>query len=150
MHETGELKNRLRNLNFQSYVFDDVRNKLVSIHCNVRSNVLTVTDENRKRCIFTILPVNVLRSYLNYQGLSSFRKKILPIIQPQKQPIQFRLFEIKCWTTYWCNKLQVYQSNMEELKLCSGSSIYVTYSTIKTSCTFSTWETFIQDKREVK
>ena len=27
------------------------------------SNVLTVTDENRKRCIFPILPVNVLRSY---------------------------------------------------------------------------------------
>ena len=146
MHETGGLKNRLRNLNFQSYVFDDVRKKLVSAHRTVTS----ITEENHKRCTFTILPVNVLRSYLNYQGLSSFRKKNLPIIQPQKQPIQFRLFKIKCWTTYWCNKLQVYQSNMEQLKLCSGSSIYVTYSTKNTSCTFSTWETFIQDKREVK
>ena len=33
-------------LNFQSSVFDDVRNKLFSAHCTVTSNVLTVTDEN--------------------------------------------------------------------------------------------------------
>ena len=44
---------------FQSNVFDDVRNKLVSAHCPVTSNVLTVTDENHKRCVFPILPVNV-------------------------------------------------------------------------------------------
>ena len=37
-------------------VFDDVRNKLVSAHCTVTLNVLTVTDENHKRCIFPILP----------------------------------------------------------------------------------------------
>ena len=38
----------------QSNVFDDVRNKLVSAHCTVTSNVLTVTKENHKRCIFPI------------------------------------------------------------------------------------------------
>ena len=47
---------------FQSNVFEDVRNKLISAHCTVTSNVLTVTDENHKRCIFPILPVNVLQS----------------------------------------------------------------------------------------
>ena len=30
----------------------------------VTSNVLTVTDENHKKCIFQILPVDVPRSYL--------------------------------------------------------------------------------------
>ena len=50
-------------LEFQSYVFDDLRNKLVSAHCTVTSNVLNVTDENHKRCIFPILPVNVQQSY---------------------------------------------------------------------------------------
>ena len=33
-------------------VFDDIRNKFGSAHCIVTSNVLTVTDENDKRCIF--------------------------------------------------------------------------------------------------
>ena len=46
----------------QSYI-----NILVSAHCTVLSNVLTVTDENHKRCIFPILPVNVLRSYLGFK-----------------------------------------------------------------------------------
>ena len=31
----------------------------VSAHCTMTSNVLTETDENHKRCIFPILPVNV-------------------------------------------------------------------------------------------
>ena len=52
-------------LSFQSNVFDDVRNKLVSAHCPVTVNVLTMTDENHKRCIFRILPVNVPRSYMH-------------------------------------------------------------------------------------
>ena len=43
---------------FPSNVFDDDRNK----HCTVTSSVLTVTDENHKRCIFPILLVNVPRS----------------------------------------------------------------------------------------
>ena len=34
---------------FQSFVVDDVRNKLVSAYCIVTSNVLTVTDENHIR-----------------------------------------------------------------------------------------------------
>ena len=54
-------------LEFQSYVFDDVRNKLVSNHCTVASNVLTVTDENHKQCIFPILQVNVPLSYCTWQ-----------------------------------------------------------------------------------
>ena len=37
-----------------TYVFEDVRNKLVTAHCTVTSNVLTVTDENHKRCIFSM------------------------------------------------------------------------------------------------
>ena len=49
-------------LKFQSNVFDDVRNKLISAHCTVTSNVLIETDENNKRCIFPILPVNVTQS----------------------------------------------------------------------------------------
>ena len=54
---------------FQSNIFDDVRNKLVSAHCTVTSNVLTVIDENYKLCIFLILPVNVPRSYYKaYKG----------------------------------------------------------------------------------
>ena len=40
---TRELK---LNLKFQSNVFEDVHNKLVSAHCTVTSNVLIVTDEN--------------------------------------------------------------------------------------------------------
>ena len=54
-------------LEFQSYVFDDVRNKLVSNHCTVASNVLTVTDENHKQYIFPILQVNVPLSYCMWQ-----------------------------------------------------------------------------------
>ena len=41
-------------------VFDDVCNKLVN--CTATLNVLTVTDEIHKRCIFPILTVNVLWS----------------------------------------------------------------------------------------
>ena len=52
-------------LEFQSNVFEDIRNKFVSAHCIVTSNVLTVTNENHKWCIFPILPVNVPRSYFN-------------------------------------------------------------------------------------
>ena len=44
-------------LEFQSNVFDDVRNRFVSAHCIVTSIVLTVTDENHKLCLFPILPV---------------------------------------------------------------------------------------------
>ena len=33
-------------------VFDDVRNKFVSADCIVTSTVLTVTDENHKRCMY--------------------------------------------------------------------------------------------------
>ena len=54
---------------YQFKVFDDVRNKLISSHCTVTLNVLTVTDENHKRCIFQILLVNVPSSYNdNHQG----------------------------------------------------------------------------------
>ena len=42
--------------------FGDDRKKLVSAHCTVKWNVWTMADENRKGCIFPILPVNVLRS----------------------------------------------------------------------------------------
>ena len=38
--------------------------KFVFAQFIVTSNVLTVTDENHERCIFPILPVNVLRSYI--------------------------------------------------------------------------------------
>ena len=38
--------------------FDDVHNKLVSAHCTVTLNALTVTDENHKRCIFPNLPAS--------------------------------------------------------------------------------------------
>ena len=57
---------------FQSSVFDEVRNKLVSAHCTVMSNVLTVTDKNHKQCIFPILPVDVPRSYITSYDLNSF------------------------------------------------------------------------------
>ena len=48
--------NRLWNWNFNP-VFDNVHKKLVPAHYTVTSNVLTVTDENHRRCIFPILPV---------------------------------------------------------------------------------------------
>ena len=50
-----------RDLN-QSYIFYDIRKKLVSahLHCTVTSNVLTETDENHKQWIFPFLPVNKL------------------------------------------------------------------------------------------
>ena len=53
------------NLQFQSDGFDDVRNtwRVVLYQCIVTLNALTVTNENHKRCIFPILPVNVPRSY---------------------------------------------------------------------------------------
>ena len=31
-------------------VFDDIHDKLILAHCTATSNVLTVTDENHKRC----------------------------------------------------------------------------------------------------
>ena len=58
---------------FQSNVFDDVRNKVVSVHFTVTSNVMTVTDENHKRCIFPFLPVNVPRSNLDIIGYVLYR-----------------------------------------------------------------------------
>lgn len=50
---------------FQSDGFDDVRNtwRVVLSQCIVTLNALTVTNENHKRCILPILPVNVPRSY---------------------------------------------------------------------------------------
>ena len=55
-------------LNFEKeisiqYVFDNICNKLILAHSTVTLNVLTVTNENHKRCILPILPVSVLRSY---------------------------------------------------------------------------------------
>ena len=41
------------------YVFDDVRNKLVSAACALTLNVFIVANENHKRCLFRILSVNV-------------------------------------------------------------------------------------------
>ena len=49
------------------HCFADIHNNLVSAHCTVTLNVLTVTDENYKQCIFPILPVNVPRSYLHFE-----------------------------------------------------------------------------------
>ena len=65
-------------LNFQSYVFDNVRNKLVSANCTATSNVLTVTDENYKRCIFPILSVHVPRSY-HSTNMRSYKHWLKPI-----------------------------------------------------------------------
>ena len=45
-----DLKSTLKS-EFYSFVFNDVRNKLISAHCTVTSNVLTVTDKNFE-CIF--------------------------------------------------------------------------------------------------
>ena len=42
----------------QSYVFDDVRNKLVSAHCTVTLNVLTVTDDLASLCS-AVLPLKL-------------------------------------------------------------------------------------------
>ena len=53
--------NRLWNWNFNP-VFDNVHKKLVPAHYTVTSNVLTVTDENHRRCIFPILPANFSQS----------------------------------------------------------------------------------------
>ena len=54
LRETGGLK-----IDFEIGIFDDVSN-----HCTVTLNVLAVhvTGDNRERCIFPILPVNVTRS----------------------------------------------------------------------------------------
>ena len=49
-------------INLKTNVFDDVRNKFVSAHCILTLDVLTVTEENHKRCIFLISPVNEPRS----------------------------------------------------------------------------------------
>lgn len=40
-------------------------NKFVFAQCIMTSNVLTFTDENHKRSVFAILPVNVPQSYLH-------------------------------------------------------------------------------------
>ena len=58
--------------------------KFVSAYCIVTSNVLTVTDEKHKRCIFPILLVDVLRSYwkngVPFIGQYSFRIIKTPFI----------------------------------------------------------------------
>ena len=43
-------------------VFNDVRKNLICVFYTVTRNILTVTDENCKRRIFLILPVNVSQS----------------------------------------------------------------------------------------
>ena len=58
------MKINLKILSFNPMFFDDVRNKFVSACCIVTSNVLTVTDENNKRSISPILPVNFPLSYI--------------------------------------------------------------------------------------
>ena len=45
--------------------------RFVFVLCIWTSHVLTVTDENRERCIFPILLVNVLRSYRDNASLVS-------------------------------------------------------------------------------
>lgn len=39
--------------------------KFVFAQCIMTSNVLTFTDENHKKSVFAILPVNVPQSYLH-------------------------------------------------------------------------------------
>ena len=51
-------------MEFQSYDFDDIGNKLISSHHTVILNGLTVLDENHRWCIFPILPINVQLSFL--------------------------------------------------------------------------------------
>ena len=51
-------------LEFQYNVFENVPDKVISAHCIVTLNILTVItvmDENHKQCtrIFSILPINV-------------------------------------------------------------------------------------------
>ena len=48
-------------LEFQYNVFENVPDKVISAHCIVTLNILTVMDENHKQCtcIFSILPINV-------------------------------------------------------------------------------------------
>ena len=60
-----DLKSTL-NLEFQSFVFDYVRNELVLAHSTVTLNVLIETDENLKRCSFPILPVKFPRCCIFY------------------------------------------------------------------------------------
>ena len=60
-----DLKSTLK-LEFQSFVFDYVRNELVPAHSTVTLNVLIETDENLKRCLFPILPVNFPRCCIFY------------------------------------------------------------------------------------
>ena len=59
-------------------VFNDVCNKLVSVHISVTSNVLAVTDENYEWCIFPILPVlkAAFRLVQNYWALARFHQQI--------------------------------------------------------------------------
>ena len=49
---------------------------LVSTYCTVTSNVLTVTNENHKQCIFPILTVNVLWSLMCVHHLIFWLKSV--------------------------------------------------------------------------
>ena len=96
---------------FQTNVYDDdVRNKLVSAHVIVTSNILAVTDENHDRCIFPTLPVNVLRSYYiqNMYKNNIFKTKKKNKIKT-KTLLPCILFLIFLWLTFmggffWWNR----------------------------------------------
>ena len=54
-----------KKIDFEAWIsilcLHDYYNKLVSVQCDVECfvNILTVMDEDRKQCIFPILPANV-------------------------------------------------------------------------------------------
>ena len=83
-----DVKSTLK-LEFQSFVFDYVRNDLVPAHSTVTLNVLIETDENLKRCLFPILTVNFLWCCIFYY--TSF-----PIL-----PVNFLRCCIFYYTSFW-------------------------------------------------
>ena len=68
--ETGGFKIYFE-IGISIFCFDYVRNELVPAHSIVTLNVLIETDENLKRCLFPILPVNFPRCCIFYH--TSFR-----------------------------------------------------------------------------
>ena len=65
------IDNQLWNSSFNPMFSTTSVMRFVFVLCIVTSHVLTVSDENRERCIFPILPVNVSRSYRDIASLVS-------------------------------------------------------------------------------
>ena len=114
-----QVETRLWNMNFQSYVFDDVRNKLhvISAHCTVTSNHLTVAMK-----IFSMFRGRNTSTIWLYNSKVNRLKHFSEV-----------LWKVVCWKLCYTNEQQREKSHSNEQPNDTGKW-QKSLSTCKSTC----------------